>query len=322
MRKLLLLLALTLFAAACGESETAAPAANPAAQVDVASNQVVVRTAVQGSTTDVVINEAGVQARQEDALLRMQPGVSKNATAYVLGLQVCQLFIINTGPMGRVIPSPLGGSVDVTVNGTTATAVFTEFRTLTATLNGTTTASLTNGTVQSGSYAAALTFTAMQVTTAQGSYRLDGTATLSRSRSAQTVDSIWTVNLTAQDVNGASLTFQNFTTVSHVTLNAGGFEATQTYAGTVSYAGVAGPTGALSGTLTVSTPTAFRYVGTTSSFQLLEGQMLLSGQAAGTLRVTVTAPNTLELALVQPNGTVIVLETASWESLGGSTSTQ
>jgi hypothetical protein len=223
----------------------------------------------------------------------------------------------------RTFTSPLGGSATVTVTSNSVSVTFVDFTTPETVLNGTASLTLNSGSFASGTYTGTATFTQLTVARAGQDIQIDGSATTSVVRTGSspnfTRDSIFTSNFTITELDtGAFARFQNFIVLTRLVISGPGLtvNGTQSYNGTISYRDVDG----LTGTVTVSTPIALVFSGSTRSYQVTDGQVLISGN--GTVRLTVVAPNTVEVAREDPpgSGTFVVIITVSWSGLGGATS--
>ncbi len=218
----------------------------------------------------------------------------------------------------RTVTSTLGGSAVINVSSGTATVTFSGYRTPNATLNGTISTALT-GTVASGTFTADASYTNFTVAVSGGAtYAFDGTAGLNRVRTGTgtvAVNSTFTANFTAADTSGPYIRYENVVVTTSTTLTGASFSGTQSYAGGVAFQNYNGATGRA----VITTPAPLSFLGTLTSFQVTAGQLLFTGN--GALRLTVTSPNTVEVAVRLP-GTqpFIVVGSFSWGALGGPTS--
>ena len=335
------LLLAALLTTGCGGGESSAPQTQTSASVAtsastpdmVAKAESLAQVVVGGSTTDFVVDDGAAVTTEVGSDSRQNASVARNAVSQVVAVGLGQLGVLVSGEtaaspanrignqdVSRLVTSPLGGTVQVDIVGSTLTAVFHDLKTRRATLNGTCRLSLVSGRLSSGTYQIAVNFSAVSIATQAGTFNLEGAADLNRTRTLSAtnlgLDSVWKSNLKISDVGGGSRTFQNFLTTSHIDLAAGALSATQSYAGTLIVENLQG----LSGTFQISTPTPVRFAGSQQAFQVQAGQLLIAG-VGGTLRLTVSATNQIEIAVVSGGGAVTVVRTVSWTSLGGWAST-
>lgn len=277
-----------------------------------------------GGSEPLTFSAAGALAAANATILGLSTSLSDNPdnptldTTRLGGLAQSTVLLAASLTAGGSRTLTSGGTAVVVVNGNSATLTFNGYRTANATLNGTIATSLT-GTLLSGTFTANANYTAFTVAVNAGpTYQFDGTASLARTRTGSgtvTIHSDFAANFTAADTSGPFIRYDNALITTDTSISGGAFSGTQSWSGAVSFQNYAGTTGRV----VVTTPTALAFSGTLTSIALTGGQALFTGD--GALRLTVTAPNSVEVAVRLPGTNLfVVVGSFSWSTLGGATS--
>lgn len=208
----------------------------------------------------------------------------------------------------RTINGPRGGSVTVTLTTDsvrTLNLAFANFATANATLTGN--VNMVGRQDPDGGQVNA-TFTQLRVTSAGRAYQIDGPAVLVRDAN--------TINFSSEaaiaDQTGGTARLRGFNTVVTFTQSGTSVAGTSASNGNLEFQDFRG----LTGTVQVSSgqPVAFTADFATEVTTVTAGQIFYKGD--GTLRLTVVAPNQMEVALQPPGASVFTpVQTVNFQTL-------